>query len=432
MNCPQHDASQRPDNDCVSGYSVVFSIRHPDKQNGNLKNKLQAHITRRRIKITSLNPRRVFFVENNNVHSLPTHCTGVLVAFSPHVKRISNEYDIVEHHNWFLGTIIFHCYEKTVIAPTEIKLDYFKELNDSKCHKNIEYDIKVDCAVLFNTGEFKLRYLNAVQRLTLSGYPFIHASVHGPDSVPRTSSMKKLIQEHRSSVHCLLPEGISVVPTSHIRKSALLDILNRYKGGIHNVAQRNNTKRRTMAVAGSHVVEIEGPMMSLRDGVDSDCLLVPLVDIEVIKSQKETHLQKYSYIPKDLYTSLASRGPRKISKLNKKLILASRQIVKLTKYDLTRFPNGLLFVYRPNNQLHKPTIVREWDTTEPLEHWQFDGTVLSHWTLSPRTYSVKQSHIKVMEAVYDQRGFNRSSVDSIGINIYTGIKSSPRAIANPV
>ena len=245
MNCPQHDASQRPDNDCVSGYSVVFSIRHPDKQNGNVKNKLQVHITRRRIKITSLNPRRVFFVENNNVHSLPTHCTGVLVAFSPHVKRISNEYDIVEHHNWFLGTIIFHCYEKTVIAPTEIKLDYFKELNDSKCQKNIEYDIKVDRAVLFNTGEFKLRYLNAVQHLTLSGYPFIHASVHGPDSVPRTSSMKKLIQEHRSSVHCLLPEGISVIPTSHIRKSALLDILNRYKGGIHNVAQRNNTKRRT-------------------------------------------------------------------------------------------------------------------------------------------------------------------------------------------
>ena len=112
--------------------------------------------------------------------------------------------------------------------------------------------------MILNTGQFKLRYLNVVQQMTLSGHPFISASVHGPDSVPRTTSMKKLIQEHRSSLNCLLPDGILVVPTSYIRKSSLLDILHRYKGGIHNVAQRNNTKRRTMAIAG----EIEGPLMS--------------------------------------------------------------------------------------------------------------------------------------------------------------------------
>jgi hypothetical protein len=37
-----------------------------------------------------------------------------------------------------------------------------------------------------------------------------------------------------------------------------------------------------------------------------------------------------------------------------------------------------------------------------------------------------------MEDVYGHKGFNRSSVDSIGVNIYTRIKSSPCAVANPV
>jgi hypothetical protein len=37
-----------------------------------------------------------------------------------------------------------------------------------------------------------------------------------------------------------------------------------------------------------------------------------------------------------------------------------------------------------------------------------------------------------MENVYGHRGFNRISIDSTGINIYTGIKSSLKVIPNPV
>jgi hypothetical protein len=101
-----------------------------------------------------------------------------------------------------------------------------------------------------------------------------------------------------------------------------------------------------IAVAGSHVVEIEGSLLSLHDGVDSDCLLVPLVDIDLIKSQKETHLQKYSYMPKDLYTSLASGGPRNISKMNKKLTWASRKIVNLSQISFDSLSKWITFCVR--------------------------------------------------------------------------------------
>lgn len=118
--------------------------------------------------------------------------------------------------------------------------------------------------------------------------------------------------------------------------------------------------------------------------------------------------------------------------MNQKLLMSSQKVVDLKTYDLANYPNGLLFLYRPNDQLIEQTVVKEWETTEPLEHWQLNGTVMSHWIRNPKVYTITLDHVDVMESVFGQKGFSRSSVDSIGINIYTGMKSSPRVIPSPL
>jgi len=423
MNCFEQQPTAFSE-DPVKGFSIVFSIRHPLKQKGELKNNLQAHTTRQRIQVSSLNSRRrFFFVENNNLHCLPSHCTGILVAYSPYANQITKEKDVVQKHQWFLGTIIYHSFEVTSIAPTEIDHKDFEKLVDSKGDNHINFDIKVDCAVTFSNGHFKLRFLNIIrQGKDSSPYPFICASLNGPDSVPRSASMKKIVQDFVSCrKSMLLPNGISVVPSNYVRKSCLLEILHAY-----NAAQRKKIKRRTMAQPGTHVVEIEGHIMQLRKGVDGNYLLVPIVDI----NNKAT--QRYCYVTKDTHKCLSSEDTYKLTTLNEKLLRVSKKVVDLIKYDVNDFLNGLIFVFRHNQNIKELSIVREWDTSEPMEHWQFNGTVLSHWIVSQKTYSITMDHLKVMESVYGHKGFNRSSVDSIGINIYTGIKSSPRAIANPL
>jgi hypothetical protein len=116
-----NNPNRKPTDDRVHGFSVVFSFRRSEKRNeSNAKNELQAHTIRKRISLSTLNKRSMFFVENNNLHSLPSHCTGVLVAYSLSGKRITTEKDVLDHHHWFLGTIIFHSYDITSIAPTEI------------------------------------------------------------------------------------------------------------------------------------------------------------------------------------------------------------------------------------------------------------------------------------------------------------------------
>jgi hypothetical protein len=102
MNVQNNNNINKPNRkhteDRVNGFSVVFSFRRPEKRNElNAKNELQAHTIRQRISLSLLNKRRMFFVENNNLHSLPSHCTGVLVAYSLSGKRITTEKDVLDH-----------------------------------------------------------------------------------------------------------------------------------------------------------------------------------------------------------------------------------------------------------------------------------------------------------------------------------------------
>jgi hypothetical protein len=82
-------------------------------------------------------------------------------------------------------------------------------------------------------------------------------------------------------------------------------------------------------------------------------------------------------------------------------------VVDLRTYDLENYHNGLLFLYHPNDGLIKQTIVKEDDTTEPLEHWQFNGTVMSHWIHNPNIYTITQDHVDVMESVFGQKRFQQ-------------------------
>jgi hypothetical protein len=186
--------------DRVNGFSVVFSLHRPEKQHsGNKRNKLKAYTIRNRIQLSSLNTRRIFFVENNNLHSLPSHCTGVLVAYSPCGKRIMREKDVTDHHEWFLGTIVFHSYEVTSIAPTEVSYEFYNDESQSwSIEDNISYNVNAEGAIIsFKHGEFQLRYLNAVRPQQNQGYGFIQASLPGPDdTLPRSIEMKKKCRKY--------------------------------------------------------------------------------------------------------------------------------------------------------------------------------------------------------------------------------------------
>lgn len=421
----------------VNGSSIVFSLRHPMKWDEKNKNLLVSHIITDRVpKARALScKKKLFFVENTNLHNLPSRCTGVLVAYSPHHQKAS-KLEITQLR-WFLGTVISHTYDKTVIAPTNVNPESFGRdmtiVDDEKSLSSTHYQINTECPVVFNTFQFHIRYLNAVTHKNDSDECYhISTSILGPDRVPISASIRIAAKKFQES-NPLLPDGILTIAINKvIRSHGLLGVLYQYKKGMRDSCSSKKFSRNTMAQIGTHVVEIEGPTEKLRDGLDPSSLVIPLLEEDDITSSSCPKLHKYVYVPRAVYKQLAKGGRRNANHLNKELKDISGTELTLTKFDLNTYPNGLIFVFRQSDEYRVPTIVREFKTTTIMEHCQFNGTVMSHWTVSQNTYTISKKIITIMEDVFGGNGFNRKSVNSIGINVYIGEKSSSRAVANPL
>lgn len=76
----------------------------------------------------SNNNRRIFFVDNTNLHSVPRNCTGILVAFCCSYVANGSE----ERYKWRLGIILLHTIERTIIFETSA----MKESVRPNCSKN--------------------------------------------------------------------------------------------------------------------------------------------------------------------------------------------------------------------------------------------------------------------------------------------------------
>ena len=102
-------------------------------------------------------------------------------------------------------------------------------------------------------------------------------------------------------------------------------------------------------------------------------------------------------------------------------------------YNLADYKYGLMFVFVSNEKISRMVVRHEFDTDRPMEHSDFDGVVLSHWTRNERFYKIDVEEVNLAHRVFGQHGFgNRNSVASLGLNAYAGSRGSKRAIGNPV
>ena len=103
-------------------------------------------------------------------------------------------------------------------------------------------------------------------------------------------------------------------------------------------------------------------------------------------------------------------------------------------YDIRDHPNGLIFLYRENDNLQEMTVVKTWTTQKPTEHEEFDGLVLSHWhKVSDGAYAMTPDVVDLSLSVFGSTGFGDrgGAVASKGLNVYVGMKRSYRAIGTP-
>ena len=111
--------------------------------------------------------------------------------------------------------------------------------------------------------------------------------------------------------------------------------------------------------------------------------------------------------------------------------------ISLHSYNLTDHNIGLIFVFVANEEKKSNHIIHEFDSVQPMEHSdigaKFNGVVLSHWSRHREFYQIGSDDVQLAHRVFGNHGFgNRTSVVSMGLNAYTGMRGSKRAIGNPV
>lgn len=182
--------------------------------------------------------------------------------------------------------------------------------------------------------------------------------------------------------------------------------------------------RKLLRNKGTMIVVIECRMLYLTEHKGLDGYLIPYAKNSYSSQQKFARIRKQS-LPV-LYQS------QSINRFDQVLLNESIGDLDLRKFKLSDYDVGLLFLYRENKYITKPKVTSEYFIQEDFDHEMLNGVVLSHWHRNSNFTKFKKQYLETVGNVYPAQGFgSRYSAKSEGINVYTGMKSSSRAIGNP-
>jgi len=262
--------------------------------------------------------------------------------------------------------------------------------------------------------------LNEVRLSVVSNNPFVASDTNGPDIILIPREWKILSRTLVSHCHGqsipaqLLLRYLQQRPIMGITKFLL-------KGNNHTSSRKSD--RMLLPNKGTKIVVIECRKSCLSAHQGSDEYLIPF---QGTKGSYRT----FARIRKDTIPLLHRSMPA--DEFNQTLFNKSLGSIDLRSYRLSEFKVGVLFLYRENASITKPTVTSEYEIGYDFDHEMLDGTVLSHWHTNQNFMKFKKEYLEIVGKVYAKRGFgSRASAKSDGINIYTGIKSSSRAIGNP-
>lgn len=325
------------------------------------------------------------------------------------------------NQSWFLGVILSHSLSKTIVVKViSIDISHYMATHQEKSFK------LSSSVITLEPGTFVLKYLNVINiKNGVSKDGYIKSSLLGPDCISLNNQILKVAKRQTGDNDTLASKELPMITHGLLTPTGLLRVLH---------SNRRCSKRKTMAIAGTYVVELEGPVEHL---ASLECLhrkhvLVPFVDVGIDGGTQHDHEIRYAHIPIEKYNTLAQDKHDK-NKHNAVIMELASGVTRCRLFRLSDYEHGLIFVFRPSRVQFEVTILKEYVTTIPMEHCDFDGLVISHWHRLPKVLSIIPNVLNAVQDMFVKRGFgNCASVVCGGINAYTGIKDTQQTVENPV
>ena len=111
--------------------------------------------------------------------------------------------------------------------------------------------------------------------------------------------------------------------------------------------------------------------------------------------------------------------------------------IPTTCYNLSKYPDGLIFAFKANDNLTTCEIIKECVLSVPMQpndiYQRFNAVVLSQWYQDPNFYHSSQQSIDLVHKVHGQTGFgDRPCASCVGTNVYHGERQTLATIGNPL
>ncbi len=415
----------------------------------------------------------VTFIQNTNLHSIKTYCTGVLCAYtddtSLDVKRPNMSSNTAL---WKLGIILYHSVEETAIIPTFLYFEVSLYVIICFILFNVSWRLLYKFySATSNLTSLFLAYKNGKRRFELSRYPvkvFYHLNssnvvtrsvtivylnhvtakcvaqngcikslISGPDIVtlvPFTKTQKKCLQSFKCDV-------INILSSQHCLQKSLSKGRTSSNGLLNKKSKNSANKRKsnsdvdfnTICAAGTTIVSITCQSSFLKNVFDEKVLLIPYVQEGEQSCNVNKECIKYAIIPFSSYESLSNLelSPREYNSYISKLSRQRYTQTRLISPDKVK--NGVVIQFIADENVAEP-LISEYVTTVPLEHTMLEGVVLSHWiTISDdQSIHIRANDIFALNQTFGSTGFgSRHSVQSKGLNVYLGMKNNSRVLASP-
>ena len=420
-----------------AGYSVVFSSLSDSNS------LLDCQLIHQKTSIHQLLYKSKFhFIVNTNLHQLPCACTSALIAYTElkkiNIEKVRSKEE--DSHQWKLGIILFHHMKETIIVPVTIEND---EISGPKFLFNYSKIEKFD----YDTNKVSIRFLNLIGKtnmtLTLDG--IIHMKLEGPDIIkyfPQKKRHIKLLKYYRNKYisHFKIANYVPSLGSNYdLTQTQLRNMLLSKFGQSQSTLVRH---KKSICYSGCSVIAVKGTKQSLSSHCSNSNYMVPL-DVGEENGFKSLEYMTYVFLKKENLLKLLSYESMHIDDYYEFLEEHNESIIRLKIIDpYIHHRKGLIIEYIETNKGESSVAnnedamhsFSEYVTQKPTEHCEFKGTVLSHWYSVPEInrINITQDEIDLINEVYGSTGFgSRNSIKSLGLNVYTGIKNSTRAIPQP-
>ena len=347
----------------------------------------------------------ISFIDNVNLHKLPPHCFGSLIAISQNPFSKSSNETSARLFKWEIAVIIHLDIRKTIICPCS-----FPD-GDIKIHfqKMKEYH--------FFQCPFQIRYLNRItESSNASDDGFIESNINGPDIVLKKDKLPHDVYNHLKTKTKNIPHLVEINSPKY-RERKLSRVCRNHPPSFMNVpSSSNGTKRKfkTTSQISSRTYHVNAIKNDHLNDEHLDGFLFPIISTQF--------RGEFAILSPQHAKQIISKGS--LSSIEYSNYISSNTKRKICTQNIDVDVNGI--VIEVTNCEESSGLQTESSIDSHLEPFERDGLLHAQWTFERDSFKVNDWDIfqELFHVVFGEFKFERSCSSCFGLNSYMGKKTS--------